>query len=350
MRVEVRKNDITEARVVDPSRDEPADGEVRVRIDRFGYSANNVTYAAAGDTLGYWKFFPTDDPEWGCVPVWGFADVEVSHHPDVREGERLFGYWPSATAFVIRPDRVSDASLRDATPHRAELPPAYNSYRRVATREREDEDRFMLLFPLYVTSWALADALAAADFHGARRVVVVSASSKTAIGLAFALRGRTRVVALTSPGNVAFVDGLGLYDETVSYDALDALDPDVPTAIVDMSGNADTIGRLHRHLGDAMRQTLDVGLTHWEAPRRSDDRIKERSTFFFAPARIQARTKEWGASEFQRRTDEFMTGAIAQSRDWMRVETLDGLEPLVDLHAAMARNESDPARGFVVDA
>ena len=37
-----------------------------------------VTYAVFGTAMRYWDFFPTGDPDWGCVPVWGFAEVVAS--------------------------------------------------------------------------------------------------------------------------------------------------------------------------------------------------------------------------------------------------------------------------------
>ena len=33
-------------------------GEARLRVDRVGLSANNVTYAVLGDSFRYWEFFP----------------------------------------------------------------------------------------------------------------------------------------------------------------------------------------------------------------------------------------------------------------------------------------------------
>ena len=36
-----------------------SDGEVRLRVDRVGLSANNVTYAILG-LLRYWQFFPPE--------------------------------------------------------------------------------------------------------------------------------------------------------------------------------------------------------------------------------------------------------------------------------------------------
>lgn len=35
-----------------------AEGQVRVRVDRFALTANNITYAAMGGMLNYWKFYP----------------------------------------------------------------------------------------------------------------------------------------------------------------------------------------------------------------------------------------------------------------------------------------------------
>ncbi len=45
-------------RTVDRPPEPLAEGEARLRIDRFGFSSNNVTYAVMGDLLRYWDFFP----------------------------------------------------------------------------------------------------------------------------------------------------------------------------------------------------------------------------------------------------------------------------------------------------
>ena len=78
-----------------------ADGQVRVRVDQFALTANNITYAAMGDLLNYWQFFPTGEPGWGIVPVWGFGTVVQSLHPAIAVGERLYGYWPLASQAVL---------------------------------------------------------------------------------------------------------------------------------------------------------------------------------------------------------------------------------------------------------
>src|SRR3954471_20129963 len=82
-----------------------APGQIRVRIDSFALTSNNITYAAFGDAMNYWQFYPTGEAGWGIVPVWGFATVVQSLHPGVAVGERLYGYWPMSNQAVLTPGR-----------------------------------------------------------------------------------------------------------------------------------------------------------------------------------------------------------------------------------------------------
>ena len=192
---------------------ECADGEALFEIERFALTANNITYAVAGDSaFGYWKFFPAPD-HWGRVPVWGFARVSASRHPDVAVGERFYGYFPMGTHLVVKPQRVGPSGFVDGAPHRAALPPVYNQYTR-ATGDRHEETAQMLLRPLFMTSFLLDDFLADNDFFGARRVILSSASSKTSLGLAFELarnrKGRVTVAGLTAPSQRRVREAPGL--------------------------------------------------------------------------------------------------------------------------------------------
>src|SRR5450432_1735781 len=83
-----------------PSAAELPDEALLVKVDRFAFTANNITYAVLGDQLKYWQLFPAPD-DFGNIPVWGFGEVIASKHPGVSEGERLFGYFPIATYLVI---------------------------------------------------------------------------------------------------------------------------------------------------------------------------------------------------------------------------------------------------------
>src|SRR4051812_7049795 len=70
-----------------------------VKVARFAFTANNITYAMLGDQMKYWQLFPAPQG-FGNVPVWGFGQVIASKHPQVSEGELLFGYFPMASHLV----------------------------------------------------------------------------------------------------------------------------------------------------------------------------------------------------------------------------------------------------------
>ena len=190
-------------------------GQVLLAVDAFGFTANNITYAVFGDAMKYWNFFPAPDG-WGRVPVWGFATVARSNHPDVAVGERVYGYLPMSTHFVADAGQVTASGFTDMAAHRQEMDAFYNLYSRTAADPGYDparEAEQMLLRPLFFTGFLIDDFLADSGFFGAKRVVVSSASSKTSIALAFQLfqhgRERCEVVGLTSKRSVPFVESLG---------------------------------------------------------------------------------------------------------------------------------------------
>ena len=117
---QIRKDDFTNGRIVETSSGDQHtkidNGEILVKIDRFAFTANNITYAVTGNMLGYWQFFPPigkDTEGWGVIPVWGFADVVESKVEEVPVGDRLFGYFPPATYLKIAPARISPQRFID---------------------------------------------------------------------------------------------------------------------------------------------------------------------------------------------------------------------------------------------
>ena len=69
------KSDLSQSRIIDIDSLSIADGEIQVKVESYAFTANNVTYGVAGDTIGYWNFFPAannQNNEWGCIPMWGF--------------------------------------------------------------------------------------------------------------------------------------------------------------------------------------------------------------------------------------------------------------------------------------
>ncbi|WP_417515644.1 DUF2855 family protein [Minwuia sp.] len=350
---EVRKDDLATSRVTRHTAT-LAEGQVLAKVDRFALTANNVTYGVVGEKIGYWQFFPTGDDGWGVVPVWGVAEVVESRHPEVPVGERLYGYWPMGSHLVMAPVRVGDGTLFDGADHRADLPPVYNRYTRLTADPAYDlsmDDARMVLWPLYATSFCLYDFLKDNGWFGAAQVILPSASSKTAIGTAYALTAdpdAPRVIGVTSQGNRGMVENLGLYAQVLTYDAIEGDLANVPSVIVDMSGNGDVLGRMHRLLGDNMRYTSNVGLTHYDANQMGGDFIRERSAMFFAPGHIQKRSKDWGKGEFDRRAAAFWAQTALKSRDWLTIDRQSGADAVAAVWAETLAGDVPPAQGRVV--
>jgi Protein of unknown function (DUF2855) len=356
---QIRKDDFSTRQIVDTGvSQEISDGMIRVGISRFAFTANNITYAAAGDLLGYWQFFPAQGEGaegWGVIPVWGFADVIESKHSELPVGDKIFGYFPPADELIMEPVSVSEQRFVDGTAHRSALPPGYNSYRRVRAEAGYDDsmdDERMLLWPLFVTSFCLWDSLLLNDWYGAEQIIVLSASSKTSIGMAYALAdddNAPRVIGVTSARNLDLVSSLGLYDSSLGYDAITDVDASVPTVVVDMSGNSEILGKLHRHLGDNMQFCINVGITHWEATGTNTDINAQRSEMFFAPAHIQKRIKDWGADGFDARTADFIDQTVAKSRSWLKLKKLPGLDALASIYPDVCAGSVAPDEGLIIE-
>lgn len=323
-----------------------APGEVRLRVESFALTANNVTYAVFGEQIGYWRFFPAPEG-WGRVPVWGFGRVEASASPDFAVGERFFGYYPMSTHMTVQPRRTRDGFV-DQTPHRADLPAAYNQYQRAEAGAAHEDER-SILHPLFMTAFLIDDFLADSGDFGARSVLLTSASSKTAIGLAWCLkrRGQPAAVGLTSPRNRAFTEGLGYYDRTLTYDALADAPVDTPTVLVDFAGDAGVIGAVHRRFGGDLAYSCRVGGTHWQAPPQGGTLPGPTPVFFFAPDRIAKRRQDWGPGGLEARYAEVWPAFIADSADWMRIERHDGPAALTASWLAVLEGRSTPDQGII---
>ncbi|MEO0367942.1 MAG: DUF2855 family protein [Pseudomonadota bacterium] len=333
------------------------DGEVRCEVNDFSFTANNITYAVVGERIRYWEFFPaidSDNSAWGVIPVWGFATITESNNSEIKVGERLFGYFPPATTLTMRPDKITELTFFDGAEHRSTLPPGYNVYRRVDNEPHYNADfdqERMLLYPLYVTAFVIHDMLVDNDWYEAEQVVIISASSKTSIGTAYAVaedESSPTLIGLTSNRNVDFVNSLDLYDSVVDYQDIESIDASKATVIVDMSGNADVIGRLHKHLGDNMRFTSNVGITHWDDAGMGPDFIAERSQQFFAPGRIQQRHKDWGPAEFEKRSTAFLMRATAKSKAWLEINSVQGVDGLDSIYDGVLNGTASPKEGIIV--
>jgi hypothetical protein len=346
--LEVRKDDLRTTRHVDDGTPVAGDGEAVLRVDRFAITANNVTYAAFGAAMRYWDFFPASEEGWGRVPVWGHAEVIESTVDALPVGQRVYGYLPMAAHLVVRPDRVTANGFVDASEHRAALPPVYNQYQRVEPSDTERETA--ILRPLFTTSFLLDDWLDDDDCFGARTVILGSASSKTALGLAFLLSRREgiEVIGLTSPRNEEFVQRVGYYDAALRYDAIDDLDPGTPSVFVDMGGSAPARVALHTRLGFSLKASCMVGATHWEDPPDASELPGPQPSFFFAPDRVVKRREDWGAAGFEERVEDAWSAFLASVAGWLRVEERHGPDELEATWREVLDGRTPPDVGYVV--
>jgi hypothetical protein len=350
MDFQVKRDDLHECRIVDAPPPRPEPGQALLEVSAFGLTTNNITYAVFGEAM-YWDFFPAEQG-WGRVPVWGFADVATTAHPDLPEGARVFGYLPPSTHLLVTPERVDERDFVDASAHRASLPSAYNSYARVESDpmyEEAHEDEQMLLGPLFFTSFLIDDFLEEKAFFDAGVAVVSSASSKTALALAFLLdrRDAIEVIGLTSPGKVGFVEGTGVYDRVVPYGEVGSL-PQETTIYVDMSGDAALRSALHGHYGDSLAHSAVVGATHYEQMGEAEGLAGPNPTFFFAPDRVVRRTKDWGRDGLESRIAEAWRPFVEWTPGWLDVVHDRGPEAVERAYLELLAGRIDPAKPHVL--
>lgn len=374
--LEIRRRSIGEAEVHTEPLVELREGEIRLRIDRFAVTANNVSYAGAGDLLGYWDFYPSGDPAtWGRVPAVGYAEVVESHQPDIALGGRYHGWFPMAEYVTIDATATRDG-FRDDGAHRHAHAPIYRAYTRtdldpfdpraLGDAAPDGEDRHALLRVLFLTGF-LADAFVAdsggatsehggtaAPCFGADQVVVLSASSKTAIGYAqcAAPRASLSVTGLTSAANAEFVRSLGCYDRVVTYDRIDDDEAGVPltdSVVVDMAGNPDVLAAVHRRLGDRVRYSMMIGKSHHDAtPSPTAGPLPGSAPqFFFAPTELQRLVDLWGVGEYRRRTAEATQAFVDGSRSWMRLDHRGGPDGPASAWASVIAGEVPPDVGVI---
>ena len=343
---------ITEQKLVNVPPSALSSGQARLRIERFALTANNVTYAASGFAIGYWKFFPTAQKDWGLVPVWGFAEVVESRSDVVSVGERFYGFYPLASELVIQPVAHGGNAVRDVAKHRVDLPAVYNIYARASSAPKESDPYQALMQPLIATSYLLYDWLLDNNWFEAKQIVVGSASSKTGLGLTAFLAGHAdkpfKVVGLTSKGNADFVNELGFCDQVLTYDNVETLDQ-IATVYVDMAGNGDVKQRLHTRLDGYLNHSSAVGISHWDQFAPQAKVAGPKPEFFFAPSQIEKRKKDWGKGVIEQKISEATQMIVQDATRWLSLETRKGLEAAMTPYAALASGTANPKVGYVVE-
>jgi len=351
--LEVRKDNWSDTRVVtEPLPDALAANEVLFRVDTLALTSNNISYAASGDSLGYWGFFPAEQG-WGRIPAMGWGEVIASSHPEVAVGERVWGWFPFSTHLRIQAGKVSKALIHDVSPHRAEYAPVYAQFDRAAANPLYDagrEDQDSLLRGLFMTSWLVEDFLHVNDSFGASACLITSASSKTSIALAWCLqqRGELTRIGITSAGNVDFCQSLGCYDMLLAYDDVAQLDASQSVVMVDMAGSSRVLTALHQHFRDNMKHSCRIGATHYEDMGPLGDLPGAKPQFFFAPAHVRSRSVELGPAQLMKQMGGAFAGFRQYSDSWLNVRHNRGADAVNRTYQAVLAGETSPADGQII--
>ena len=312
-------------------------GEVLVKIENLAMTANTMTYAAMGD-LGYWSLFPASSEEQGRIPAWGHGRVIASGVEDVAVDGRLFGLWPMAS-HVRLGGRRSRLGLRETSPWRGDLNPVYNQYALEPLTTVEARELRAVFHPLFITSFVLAQHLLEQS-DVLRRIVIVSASSKTALGAAFLLKGTCELVGVTSRRNADWVRGSGIYGAVCAYDELERLGTG-RCLVIDFSGDQLLLDRILSVLGSRDAELLRVGWTHGGPLAGSGVVETGEGSVFSGPKMIQHYAAKWGPAEFDRRLDSALETFTAAMQSRFTVEHRGGAEGMVGAYRDIQQGSID---------
>ncbi len=326
----VNKNDLNDMMVDEAALPVLSDGMVRLRIESFAVTANNVTYAVAGDKMGYWNFFPAP-VGYGIVPMWGHAVIEHSNNAELKAGERVYGYLPMAEYVDVLPAKITHGGFFDAAPHRLPMSPIYNQYSRLAAdpeHEPAQENQRMIFAPLFKTGFLIEDFMRRNDWFGAQSLIMTSASSKTSLGLASCAKNLSpgiKRIGLTSPANMAFTLATGLYDEVVAYGDIDDL-PITTSVIVDFAGNSSVLHKVHNLYASNLKYSCLVGATHvGERSGGVRDITGPTPILFFAPTHAVSAIKDAGIDMFNAAVAIQWRSFLDATADTMTIDIRSGI-------------------------
>ncbi|WP_103340763.1 DUF2855 family protein [Amycolatopsis sp. CA-126428] len=341
---EARRDDpLHEVRVVGEALRPPADGEVLLAIERFAVASNNLTYALLGDQLGHWAAFPASSPEWGRVPAWGYAVVIDGDPALATPGSRWSGYLPMATHVTVRVERHGER-LRAVAPERAGMLPLYRDLSPVAGHE--DDRSAVAMLPGVAA--ALLDELVAGI--GIGRVVVSSATSKTALASALLLSRRgIDVVGITSPAHVEAAGLAGMYGEVIAYADVDTIAPSPEVIYLDVAGLPAVTAAVHACLGSSLKRSIAVGGSHRAAaaqpPTVPAGPPVER---FNSGARRVHLVSEFGERAVTDLEDRARTAIVQWASAHVNVPETVGVESIAAVWARLVHGDVPPLTAPVV--
>lgn len=344
------------------------DGQILLRIELFSVTANNATYVALGKSYQYWDFFPWRDSNLGIMPVWGFATVESSKNESITDGERIFGYFPCSRYCVLQPGAIRDSHFIVSRPGIPTDRIVYNTYMRChhdPTYNVSSEALISVFWPLWTTSYFLADMLTIHRCWDAKQIVITSASAKTAFCLADCIRSnyvvqtdseRPQLIGLTSPANLESTRSLNLYDIVLTYDQIDTI-LKRDTVVADVAGNDVLLARLRDQLQSNLKQTVLVGMSHYSQNTHKgfSAGAASNTVSFFAPgtleskaAWIQNRYVQIGKKAVEEKRVSAWKSSLKKMPGWLDLDHHRGPVASDSVFRKIISGKGDPKVGYVV--
>lgn len=317
--IATRRDRKSETCVLDDTLPALREGEVRLRVDKVGLSANNVFYAqmAEAPLLKFASAYPVAGrPELMHVPAWGIGTVTASANPDVAVGRRFRGFLHLASAVQLGVRATADGFVA-SDPHRRGLVRAYNTFFEVPdvgsslSGEGERADLALSSAPSALSGYILAELLQQKQLYGADAVALTSASSKIALSAALCLAPSravgTRVIGYTSASNASFVRATGLYDDVVLYDQPLPGPLSRQHVLVDVAGDVSAF-RLNR---DRIAKALAVGGTQGSTRTSTFAAFRPSGLLKLAAALSgSARLEAWAESSLHPQLEMFFAPSV----------------------------------------
>jgi len=314
------------------------EGQVMVKVDKLALTANSISYVLAHQEgiLSYLDSFPAPEGL-AHIPCWGYGDVVYSKSADVAEGERLYGFFPIASHVILTVGEAKPNGFTDTSPGRDAVAPFYSEYnyaRKEPGYAPEFEDTVMLFRPLFGTSYLLQSFCQDHEFFGADRVIVTSASSKTAMGFGYLLQKKyaekVKAIGLTSPRNHDFVVGLDCFNEVLTYDQVDLIDRGGKVLFFDVAGDRELLEKVHLRMGDAIAYSGQVGRTHWDADH--DDACVAlpgaKPVFWSGPDQVMKLRERHGGGGMMKVIGASMVDFLMAAHNWIKMMPAEGPEAI----------------------
>lgn len=342
----VRRDDLTAAEIRRAPEATLRPGEVRLAAEKFALTAITATYARLGESeLPFFDAFAGPQGH-GRVPTWGYARVEESRHPDIAVGTRYFGFLPLSTHVTLAAS-PTDRGFADTAPEREFLHPWYREYLRAGEPDEIDDHR-VLLRPLYPASFNLAEFLRR-EVTGAT-VLITSASSKTALGLAALLAGQEGVttIGVTAPGHADFTRGIGHYDTVLTYDELPFAEVPQSVVLVDFTGQAQRLFCVYERFGAVLQDALLVGYTHPGAEIEPPEGLTDPEPWiFFTPSEEQRLIEKEGEAAYRDRYRRSEERFVETAPSWLTVSRVSGPDALVRAYRSLITGDVPAHTGTV---